>query len=203
MSRIGLLRVLSTTAFIVLGSALAPGCDTEEAPPVEQRLCERFDECNYFSAGLDVDDCTDIMTMCGESLVRSRRDDWNADAEDALGRNNCGNFLETYQQASACTISPTGTITGDGAPGGGGDDTGPAQPDPPQQTCGEDVFACEGPNQIAGCLDGDAFSLSCDVVCDDLPSDGCRFDDEAESDLCICIIEDEPAPDPPGPAPGE
>lgn len=214
MSRIALFRVLSVGVLILLGATTAPGCDAEE-PPVEQRLCERFDECNYFSAGLDVDDCTDVMTMCGESLVRSRREDWVADAEDALGRNNCGNFLETYQQASACTISPTGTVSnGGGGPSASPDPTSSPEPsssggapaDPPAGECEEDFFVCAEANIIEGCLDGQPFSLSCDIVCDDLPSDGCRYDAEADSDLCICLIEQEdpePEPEPPGPAPGE
>lgn len=216
MSRIALFRFLSVGVLSVWGASTAPGCETEEAP-VEQRLCERFDACNYFSAGLDVDDCTDVMTMCGDSLVRSRREDWVADAEDALGRNNCGNFLETYQQASACTISPTGTVSNGGGPtsipGGRASDgptdasSGGAAPTdpPPQDACTEDIFSCTDANVISGCLDGEPFSLSCDIVCDELPSDGCRYDEEAESDLCICLVEEdpEPAPDPPGPAPGE
>lgn len=208
MSRIVLLRVLGIGAFLVAGAAAAPGCDAEEAP-VEQRLCERFDACNYFAAGLDVGDCTDVMTMCADSLVRSRRDDWVADAEDALGRNNCGNFLETYQQASACTISPEGTVSDSG---GGASPTpqpsgssGGAPSDPTGETCGEDVFACASDDIIEGCLDGEPFTLSCDLVCDELPSDGCRYDPEADSDLCICIVESEdpaPEPEPPGPGPG-
>ena len=203
MTRIVFLRLSFASVFAACAAALAPGCDTEEVP-VEQRLCERFDGCNYFSAGLDVDDCTDVMTMCTEGLVRSRRDDWAADAEDALGRSNCGNFLETYQQASACTITPDGSVSpGGGTPQGTPNGGGTTEPTP--EGCGADVFTCAGPNQIEGCLDGEPFSLSCDVVCGDDPSDGCAHDADAGQDLCFCGagggVPDEP--EPPGPAPGE
>ena len=206
MSRIGILRLSFFGVFIILGASTSPGCDAEEVA-VEQRLCERFDDCNYFSAGLDVDDCTDVMTMCSASLVRSRREDWTADAEDALGRNNCGNFLETYQQASACTISPSGTVSTEGGtpegPGGGVPSPG-SSGGAPGTTCGDgDVFTCEDANTISGCLDGEPFSLTCSTVCDGGPTDGCGFDDERGHDVCFCVVDTEdPQPEPPGPAPG-
>ncbi len=93
--------------------------------------------------------------------------------------------------------------------GGGRRGHAPGPPaDPPAESCGADSFVCAEANVIEGCLDGQPFSLSCDIVCDDLPSDGCRYDAEADSDLCICLIghedpEPQPEPDPPGPAPGE
>lgn len=216
MSRIGMFRLSCFGIFIILGSSVAPGCDAEEEAPIEQRLCERFDGCNYFSAGLDVDDCTDIVTMCSESLVRSRREDWVSDAEDALGRNNCGNFLETYQQASACTISPAGTVSTEGGtpqdPSGGNSSDPGTTPSGPGGgvTCGgEDVFACSGADTITGCLDGEPFSIDCLTVCDGDMPDGCGFDEERGHDVCFCIVQTEdpePEPEPPGgpgPAPGE
>ena len=170
--------------------ALPVGCDEE--PPIERRLCERFDACNFFGAGVDIDDCTDVMTMCTGDLVSSVRSDWERDAEVALGNANCVNFLEDYQTVDACWISDDGSIASTG-----GDD-GPV----PAETCTEDFTACTGPNSIEACLDGEYIALDCTDVCDaDEIADGCAYDDELGRDVCYCAPAEAPTPPPPGPAP--
>jgi hypothetical protein len=180
--------MLATLAGLLF--ALPVGCDEEE-PPIERRLCERFDGCNFFAAGLDVDDCSDIMTMCTDSLLGSVRSDWERDAERALENSNCVNFLADYQLSDVCYIRDDGSIAG--APDSG--DDGPA----PQESCGEDYTACTGPNSIEACLDGQYLALDCDDVCDEGElADGCAYDDELGRDVCYCVTETE---DPTGPAP--
>src|SRR5689334_10576941 len=56
---------------VALGLALAGGCDPEE--PIEARLCNRLDSCNFFGAGVSEGDCTDVMTMCSDGLVTSAK----------------------------------------------------------------------------------------------------------------------------------
>jgi hypothetical protein len=168
--------------------ALPIGCDEE--PPIERRLCERFDGCNFFAAGLSVDDCTDIMEMCTGDLLSSVRSDWERGAERALENANCVNFLADYQESDVCYIRDDGTISGE--PGG---DDGPV----PQEDCGEDYFACTGPDSIEACIDGEYLALDCVDVCDEGEvADGCAYDDEMGHDVCYCVTESEP---PPGPAP--
>jgi hypothetical protein len=177
--------LLATLAAMLL--ALPFGCD-EEDPPIERRLCERFDGCNFFGAGVDVDDCTDVMTMCSSDLVGSVRSDWEHDAEIALQNANCVNFLDDYQDTDVCYIRDDGSI----ASGGSGS---PA----PQESCGEDYTACTGPSSIEACLDGEYLALDCDEVCDaDEVADGCAFDAESGHDVCFCVPADGPAPAPPG-----
>jgi hypothetical protein len=182
--------LLATLAGLLF--ALPVGCDEE--PPIERRLCERFDSCNFFGPGVDVDDCTDVMTMCTGDLVSSVRSDWERGAERALENANCVNFLADYQDSDVCYIADDGSIAD--APDPANDD-GPA----PQESCGEDYTACTGPNSIEACLDGQYLALSCDEVCDEGEvADGCAFDDELGRDVCYCVVQDEPTG--PAPAPG-
>lgn len=207
------------TACLVAGLLVGLGlaCDLEDdEAPIEQRLCERFDACNYFAAGVDVSDCTDVLTMCSDDLLRSERSDWAREAEAALGKDNCSNFLDDYQEVSACTIRDDGSVPSSSGSGSGSnpepgddDDDGPA-PGEGGETCGDDYFTCTGESSIEACIDGEFISASCDEVCaagdEPLEAVECAYDEDREHDVCICTDvteEPEPAPEEPEPAPEE
>jgi hypothetical protein len=192
----------SSPIVLAIATALAVSANAcDEEPPVERRLCERFDQCNFFGAGIDVSDCTDIVTMCTDSLLSSERSDWARTAERALENRNCMNFLDAYQEVNACWIDERGEISG---AGGGTAESGPADDTTGDTTAGEcdagDRFACAG-DRIEGCFDGEPFSLTCEEVCgnDGLQTDGCGFDDERGHDVCFCTAggsaTTSPAPD--------
>ena len=138
--------LLCTLVGLVL-SSFATACDPEDAP-TQQRLCERFDACNYFSAGVSVEDCTDVMTLCTDDLLSSQRADWQRDADRALENANCGNFLDDYQDASACTIRVDGSIGGTANSSASGGD-GPSTPG-----CSENDISCSGDGPVHHVLRG-------------------------------------------------
>jgi hypothetical protein len=210
------LRALCLPLFGVTAALLvvATGCDVEDVP-VERRLCERFDACNYFGPGIDVADCTDIMTMCTDTLVTSQREDWAAATRDALDRNNCVNVLADYQSIGVCAIRSDGSVADGDSPGsssssgsstsggsstsdGGGDSAGSDGQDGPG--CDERDIACTGPNTIEACIAGVLERFDCNEVCAEggyQYSDECAFDPERGHDVCYCVGDDAPAP-PPG-----
>jgi hypothetical protein len=98
------MRKTTLTIAFALGFAasLAGACDDQERVRVEERMCERFDECNYLGAGIAVDDCIDDRIMCTDQLVGSQYEDWKADLEDCLSRSNCENYLSCWEQVPSC-----------------------------------------------------------------------------------------------------
>ena len=183
---------------VALGLALAGGCDPEE--PIEARLCNRLDSCNFFGAGVSEGDCTDVMTMCSDGLVTSAKTDWERAANDSLEMANCVNFLAAYQEISVCSILTDGTI---GTPGGGPGGTLPGGGDGPAPSCTEGQITCVGPTEIEVCDGGELMQLACQDVCTQqgyAGADDCSFDDESGHDVCWCI--DTPAPPPGGPGGG-
>jgi hypothetical protein len=179
------------------------GCEQEEE--IEARLCQRLDECNYFGPGVSVDDCTDVMTMCSDSLVTSQRTDWSNATEDALEMANCDNFLLSYERIGVCSILGDGSIDDDPGPAPGdddgpapGDDDGP-QPgdDGPMPACTDEI-ACLSAETIEVCDGGQLVTIDCEALCIDggyAGSDDCSFDAERGHDVCWCV--DMPAPPPP------
>lgn len=167
--------VLAFTAFA------ASNCERE---PLEKRLCDRLDACNYFTAGVDVPDCTDALELCSADLLDSVRADWEVDSEDALDRVNCVNYLESYLSIGVCSIQVDGTIPG-GKTGGideeGGVPENPADPTPPDEgpapdpdptsdsgpapTCQEGMSRCLNASQVWHCVDGEARPEDCSIVC--------------------------------------
>lgn len=75
-------------ALVLACSGLAvSGCAS-----VEQRFCERADECNYLAAGLSVDGCTDQFIGCTEDLTDPERADWDKVMTACLEFQACENF---------------------------------------------------------------------------------------------------------------
>ena len=97
-------RLSSLTIAFALGVAasLAGACEQEEEVKVEERMCERFDECNFLSAGIAVDDCIDDRIMCTNTLVSSEYRDWENEVRDCLAKSNCENFHVCWQQVPSC-----------------------------------------------------------------------------------------------------
>jgi len=87
---------------VMAASPLAISCDKDEEPPVEDRLCERFDECTLLDAGVSVQDCIDNVSNCTDELVSSDRTDWNREIEECLENSNCVNFFNCYQNVPDC-----------------------------------------------------------------------------------------------------
>ncbi|MGH1348482.1 MAG: hypothetical protein ACRBN8_43450 [Nannocystales bacterium] len=199
-------------AVVVGGVLFGPtvGCDVEEVP-VEQRLCERFDACNYFAAGVSVEDCTDVVSSCTGELLSSAQRDWARETKRALENDNCTNFLDEYQEVNACTIHDDGSVDSPGpspTPGDDDDDSGggsPDEPGAPAASCGDDRFECDGDERIVACLDGEVIEADCEDVCasgdDPLDAVGCGYSEEKEHDVCFCDEPDVPEDPPPGPAP--
>ena len=90
-------RFLTLLPQLVLAAALAPGCDIQDQDaPVEERLCERFDECNFLAPGFAVGDCIDTQYQCTDGLVDSQYEDWKADMQECLSLNSCGNTFDCW-----------------------------------------------------------------------------------------------------------
>lgn len=161
--------------------------EEEEEVPVQRQLCDRFDECNYFAAGTSVADCTDVLTMCSDDLLTSERTDWERAASDALENANCTNFIESYQEAPACTIADDGTIGGGGGSGGSASDGSASSG---ENSCGGVQRRCSG-GDLEVCVDGQLAQVSCGEVCD-VPDScdafTCEVDDVSGMEDCLCAI---------------
>lgn len=59
---------------------------------VEQRFCERADDCNYLEGGLSADECTDRYIRCTEDLTDPERADWDKVMNECLEFRACDNF---------------------------------------------------------------------------------------------------------------
>ena len=92
-----------TIAFALgVAAGLAGACDNDDNVRVEERMCERFDECNYLQPGVAVDDCIDDRIMCTDQLVDSQYADWKDQLEECLSRSNCDNYLSCWEQVPSC-----------------------------------------------------------------------------------------------------
>lgn len=69
---------------------------------VEQRFCDRADECNMLPAGLSADECTDRTIKCTDNLTSSERSDWESLTSDCLDLKSCTNFLNCYNKVPNC-----------------------------------------------------------------------------------------------------
>ncbi len=198
---------LSLVCGLVLGSFV--GCEQEE--PIEARLCQRLDACNYFGPGVSVDDCTDVMTMCSDSVVTSVRTDWTDATEDALDMANCTNFLVAYETIGVCSILGDGSIDDEPAPGGGGgggggggdgpapgdDGSGEGETGHTGEECTGDAITCVGPATIEVCDGGAIVSIDCQTLCVDqgfAGADDCSFDAQSGHDVCWCVEGPTPPP---------
>jgi hypothetical protein len=189
---------LSLASGLVLGGFL--GCDEEE--PIEAQLCQRLDECNYFGPGISQDDCTDVITMCSDSLVTSVRTDWKNATEDALAMANCTNFLFEYERIGVCSILGDGSIdetpdAGDDGPAPADDGPAPGDDDGPAAECAADEVMCASAQTIQVCEGGRLVSYDCQTICVEggyAGADDCSFDGERGHDVCWCV--EMPAPPP-------
>ena len=92
------------SAFAACSVVLLVGAcgDDDDGGGIEQRLCEKADECNFLEAGISVQDCVDEAKMCTSSLVSSERKDWEAAIEDCLELSNCTNIASCYLGVPGC-----------------------------------------------------------------------------------------------------
>ncbi|AKJ01300.1 Hypothetical protein AA314_02926 [Archangium gephyra] len=79
-------RIRMTLA-LACGALAMGGCAT-----VEQRFCERADECNFLTAGLSADECTDQYMSCTDDLTDPERADWSKLMNECLEFQSCGIF---------------------------------------------------------------------------------------------------------------
>lgn len=84
-------RIRMALALACCGLAIG-GCAS-----VEQRFCERADECNYLAAGLSVDGCTDQYMSCTDDLTNPERADWDKLMGECLEFQSCDIFARCVE----------------------------------------------------------------------------------------------------------
>jgi hypothetical protein len=107
-------------AFLLVGVIGISSCGgDDESKPIEQKVCERLDECNVSFLLMSIQDCTEVIQSCSDDLLSSEYKDWENAVNDCLGFTNCANFAACYDEIDVCYLVD---LSGDG--GGGGSSGG-------------------------------------------------------------------------------
>lgn len=174
------------TLLVTLGLPATTGCDNEPLPPppvagadrnndevaepVEDRLCERIQECGYLDHGPSVDECIDVVGACAETLPVGPGAGWDQAAEDCLGLGSCQLFGGCLAAIDTCVA-----------------EVGCDLDSPPECLAGEQT--CVGSDALEVCVDGSRQTLDCLALCGQHgfeTSLDCTHDADSDADVCIC-----------------